>query len=611
MSADHPADNGRPNPMSNKILHTLALAGFMAGAAGAHAADRLAGEQSAFLKAYLDSPVDWMPWGDAAMARAKAEQKPVFLFIGSFTSELSGAMRRQTFANAKNAEWLNKQFVCVIVDRDERPDVASLYQAYVSNLKQLNGWPLNVWLTPELQPYEGATYLSPSEDWGAPGFLKLANQAKTAWETNPAGCRRRAAESAAQMGPPTAAGPPQWNAEKARSRLTAAAAAWMATLDPAQPGFGDLPKNPEPELIRFLLTQPGADREAALRTLRALAASAVRDPLDGGFFRHASDAAWNIPYQQKTLSDQARIVMAYLDGSQRADAKSFGQCVRGALDFALSRMALADGTFASSLDATADEFTGYYAWTEVEIDGALGSDSKAFKLAHGVLPGGNVAAGDDPSAIFAGKNLLRSTGETDPREGPAAARLLAIRDLRRAPPRDDRATAGAHGLMLSALSRAGAQLGEARYIEAARRTLAAVRKNFLSKPDGSLCRLSGSSLPADADDYAALALGCRDFARAANDREAAALASRLLAQLDARFFDAASGAFFGAPAPPGPGFFIRPYAAGDPPSAESLSVPAGDAHAKSLAAALSEAFEEGSVQAPGDQLLALALYLHY
>ena len=164
--------------MLKQIIRLLVVPGLLASAVVAHAADRLKSETSAFLKGFADSPVDWMPWGDAAFARAASEQRPVFLFIGSFTSELSGSMRRQTFANTKNADWLNKQFVCVIVDRDERPDVAALYAAYVSNLKQLSGWPLNVWLTPEFQPFEGATYLSPSEDWGAPGFLKLANQAQ-------------------------------------------------------------------------------------------------------------------------------------------------------------------------------------------------------------------------------------------------------------------------------------------------------------------------------------------------------------------------------------------------------------------------------------------------
>jgi uncharacterized protein YyaL (SSP411 family) len=582
---------------------------FTAMVSAAHAADRLSGEPSAFLKSFADSPVDWMPWGDAAIARAKSEQKPVFLFIGSFTNELSSAMRRQTFANAKNADWLNQHFVCVIVDRDERPDVGALFQAYVSNLKQLNGWPLNVWLTPEFQPFEGATYLSPSEDWGAPGFLKLASQAATAWASDPAACRKRAADSAAQLAPPPQpAQPAPWDLQKCRSRLMAAAASWAATFDTVHAGFGELPKAPEPELIRFMLLQSATDRDSALKTLRALAASAVRDPLDGGFFRHAADGAWRIPYQQKTLSDQARMALAFLEGAQGPDSKSFGQCARGALNFVLKRFAHPDGTFAAAEDATADQFFGYYAWTQPEIEKVLGPDAKAFNLAHGVLPGGNVATGDDPSAIYAGKNLLHSTAERDAAQAAAAARLLAVRDKRTAPPRDERATAAAHGLFLSALSRAGYQLHEPRYVEAAKRLLSSVKKAFLVAPDGTLRHLAGSNIPASPEDYAALALGCQDYSRAAKDKAAASLANQLLAQLDARYYDPVSRAYFAAPKPAAPGFFIRPFGAGDPPEAESMALPARAPHAASIAEALSESLEEASIQAPGDQLLALAYF---
>ena len=580
----------------------------MAGAIGARAAERLRGEPSAFLKGFVSSPVDWMPWGEAAFARAAAEQRPVFLFIGSFTSELSGAMRRQTFANAKNADWLNKQFVCVIVDRDERPDVAALYEAYVSNLKQLTGWPLNVWLTPEFQPYEGATYLSPSEDWGAPGFLKLANQAQTAWATNPAGCRKRAGESVTQLAPPLQpSAPAAWNLEKTRARLAASAAAWLAAFDPQQGGFGDVPRSPEPELVRFMLLQSPADRDAAQRTLRALATSAVRDPLDGGFFRHAADAAWHIPYPQKTLSDQARIALAFLDAAKGADAKSFGQCASGALDFALGRLSNPDGTFASAVDATGDENAGYFTWTKAEVDGILGDDAAAFDADHGVMADGNVAQADDPSAQYAHRNILRSKAEADVQDAKDASLLLAARDRRPAPPRDDRASAGAHGLLLSALTRAGSQLGKPSYIVAARHALEAVRKNFVLSPDGTLRRFAGSEQPADAFDYAALALGCRDYARVSKDKTATGLAKGLLTQLNVRFFDPASGAYFGAQAPLGAGFFIRPFLADDPPSAESLALPAGARNAKAIAAALSQSLEESNAQAPGDLLLALAL----
>jgi uncharacterized protein YyaL (SSP411 family) len=595
--------------MSKKHIALFLLSGLVLGTLHARGADRLRGEQSAFLKEFAESPVDWMPWGDAAIARAKAEKMPVFVFVGSFTSELSGAMRRQTFANPKTSDWLNKHFVCVVVDRDERPDVAALYEAYVVNLKQLNGWPLNIWLTPDFQPFEGATYLSPSEDWGAPGFLKLANQAMTAWTNDPAGCMRRAKEALSQLAPPPApTAQPDPSLELSRSRLAAAAAAWRATFDAAKGGYGDLPKSPEPELIRFMLLGSDEDRGSAAITLRALAVSAVRDPLDGGFFRHAADGAWHIPYQQKTLSDQARIALAFLAGAQGDDQKSFLECARGALDFALTRLSTHGGLLASAEDATDEEFSGYYTWTAAELDKALGPDAKSFNEAHGVMPDGNIPVADDPSALYAHKNLLRSLAVTDEAQARLAARLLAVREKRGTPHRDERATVGAHGLVINALARAGLQLSNAHYYDEARRILAAVKENFLVSKDGTLRRFAGSDVPADAEDYAALALGCRGLARATGDKEADAFAELLLGQLDARFYDPATRTYLGAPKPPGPGFFIRPPSAGDPPAAEGLAILARSVNGRALAAALSASLAESSAQAPGDQLLALRTF---
>jgi uncharacterized protein YyaL (SSP411 family) len=590
-----------------RFVAALPLAGLLGNATLAHAAEFLRGEPSAFLQASADSPVDWMPWGEAAIARAKREQKPVFLFVGSFTSELARAMCRQTFSSPKTAEWMNKNFVCVIVDRVERPDVAALYHAYVENAKQLDGWPLNVWLTPEFMPFEGATYLSPSEDWGAPGFLKLASQVGAAWSADPSACRRRALDAAAQLAPATRAEPHSWSPEKTALRLSAAAGAWRAVFDGNHGGFGDLPRAPEPELLRFLLRQSPADRQAAISTLRALSSSAVRDPLDGGFFRYAADAAWRVPYPQKTLADQARIALAYIDAANGPDAKAFELSARGALDFALGRLARPDGTFAAAQDATSDEFSRYYSWTEAEIDGALGADSAAFKRGHGVVPDGNVPPEDDPTGLYSHRNLLRSDPEAAAAMGPAA-RLLAVRDRRPAPPVDERATAGAHGLLLSALSRAGMQYAEPRYAEAARRVFDAAKRAFLSSEDGTLRRLDGSALPAAPDDYAALALGCRDFARATGDKEATGLATRLLEQLDRLYYDPVSSRYFAAPPTPGPGLFERPFEAGDQPDAVSVALPIGAGHAKAIAAALSDSLGETSAPGPGDELLGLTLF---
>ena len=290
------------------------------------------------------------------------------------------------------------------------------------------------------------------------------------------------------------------------------------------------------------------------------------------------------------------------------DATSFTECARGSLDYALSRLTHPDGTLASSEDATGDGFARYYAWTEAEIYAVLGPDSAAFKAAHGVVPGGNVPAADDPSAVFAQRNLLCSTALADPAQGSDASRLLAARDRRGAPPRDERATAAEYGLLINALARAGVQMHEPRYLDAARRLLGIVRKDLMVSQDGTLRRLVGSSAPAYADDYAALALACRGLMLAANDKASGDLSSLFLAQLDARFYDGASGAYFGAPSPAGPGFFMRPASAGDPPSVETLSVLARSPNSGAIAAALLQSLEDSSPQAPGDQLLALALY---
>jgi len=592
--------------MTNRFSSTLLLLAMLSGAVAAQSATQLAGEASAYLRTQADSPVDWMPWGEAAFARAQREQKPVFLFIGTFASELSRATARQTFANADTAALLNQNFVCVIVDRDEHPELGALYQAYLSEVKQVTGQPLNLWLTPELLPYEGAAYLPPTEEWGKSSFLKVAQQARDAWANDAKGCRARAKEAVAQLAPVAA---PAAGAALDKAKLTAAAEAWRPRFDAAHGGFSEPPKNPEPELLRFLLRQPGADHASAVATLRAIATGALHDPLDGGFFHYATDAEWRLPYPQKFLADQARLALAFLAAAPTDEKPLFTVAARGALDFALNRLALPDGTFCAVEDATPEAFAGYYAWTAAEIDEALGADAAAFKSDHGVEAAGNVSADADPSGRLQGKNLLRFALKDEPGNAAAAGRLLALRDRRPGPPRDERASAAAHGLLLAALARAGSALAEPRYLKAAEQLLDAVKKQFLAGKDGELRHLRGSAAPAGPADYAALALGCREFARAAHHKEADALATQLLATAASRFLDPVGGRYFATPAALPAGIFVRPLAQGDVPSAESLALMAGVApdQAKAIVAGLLPALEDANTPAAGDTLLALAL----
>jgi uncharacterized protein YyaL (SSP411 family) len=551
------------------------------------------------------SPVHWLAWDAALPARAKQENKPVYVFLGSSLSELSRATCRQTFTNADTAAFLNANFLCVFVDKDEQPELAAAAQYYLRNVKQMEGWPAHLWLTPELQPFEGANYLPPTEEWGKASFMKIAQQAQSAWAGDAAGVRSHAADTVARLAaavPAVKAGP------VTPEKLSAAATAWRARYDAAHGGFADTPKNPEPELLRFLLKQSPADRDAALATLRAIAGSALRDPLDGGFFRYASDAAWHLPYQQKTLADQARLAFAFLDGAKTSapDAPAFAAAARGALDYALKRLAHPDGTFAGAEDATDDEHAGYYAWTEAEIDAALGTEAAAFKQAHGIVTAGNISADDDPSGRFQGKNLLRSALPADAKDAAAAARLLAARDKRPAIVRDERATSGAHGLLLAALARAGAQLNEPRYFDAAARLLAAVKKAYLAK-DGGLRRLAGASAAGTPADYTAFALGCREYARAAHKPDADALATQLLARAGRLYFDATSGHYFAAPTELPAGVFVRPPAPGEPPRAEVLAIlaDAPSEQTRALTAALGSQLDDADAPPAGDILLSL------
>jgi uncharacterized protein YyaL (SSP411 family) len=594
-----------------RLLSRLTLTSILLAPAARAAAPDLATSPSAFIRMQAHSLVNWETWNAKVLDRARTEDKPVYVFIGSLLSELSRATCQQSFTNAETAAYLNQHFICVIVDREEQPDVAACARFYLQTLKQKEGWPAHLWLTPELQPYDGATYLPPSEEWGGSSFTMVARQAGNAWAGNPKACRGHASEAVSMMAAPASDAlsktPPTGLSEK----LAQAAAAWRATFDSSHGGFGTAAKSPEPELLRFLLRQSPADREAALTTLRALLNGALHDPIDGGFFRRTVDAAWHVPYLQKTLSDQARLALACLDAAQvTGDAAQVGGA-RSALDYALQRLGTPDGGFAAAEDATSNEFLGYYVWTEAEIDALLGPDAAAFKSAYGVESGGNVSADDDPAGLFRGKNFLfRSAppgaAAAEGKHADALRRLRVAREKRPPPARDDHATAGAHGLMLAALARAGAQLNDAGYRAAAARTFDVVAKQLVVSADGEVRRLRGSAAPGAPADYAALALGCREFAKAAKRADAEALANRLMARAGSVFFDAAQGTYLASAATLPIGVFVRAPAAGDPPSADSLALMAGapPEQAAALTKTLAASLNEGDT-VPGDVLLAL------
>lgn len=309
---------------------------------------------SEFVRAQADSAVRWHPWSDESLAAARAAGRSVYVFIGSPLSELTRATITQTFASAKTAAWLNENFHCIFVEAEAQPAVAALGQHFIGAVKQLRGQPVHLWLTPDtLEPYDGANYLPPSEEWGKPGFLKAARAALDTWTLDPARARALAAEAREMMLlPPVDTAAPV----DTESRLAAAARAWVAAVDPVNGGFGSVPKLPEPELIRFLLGRGGeAERAAALQAARALAGGALRDSQDGGFHRRCIDEAWQEPYRQKTLLDQARIALALFEAADAAQDAGLRAAGVAALDFGLGQLRGPDGSFAAVLDGTGGE----------------------------------------------------------------------------------------------------------------------------------------------------------------------------------------------------------------------------------------------------------------
>lgn len=313
----------------------------------------LASSPSEFVRAQAASGVKWHLWNEASLAQAKASGKSVYVFIGSPLSELTRATINQTFTSEKTVAWLNENFFCFFVDADAQPGVAALGQHFINSVKQLRGQPVHLWLTPDtLQPYDGANYLPPSEEWGKPGFLKAARAALDTWTVDPARARALAEEALEMMRLPPVDTTAPLDIE---AKLAAATKAWTAAADPVNGGFGTAPKLPEPELIRFLLTRDAAAREVAIKAARALVNGALRDPVDGGFYRRCIDEAWKEPYFQKTLADQARIALALFDAADAAKDDKLRAAGVGALDFVLKELKNAYGTSAAALDGTLEE----------------------------------------------------------------------------------------------------------------------------------------------------------------------------------------------------------------------------------------------------------------
>jgi uncharacterized protein YyaL (SSP411 family) len=442
--------------------------------------NRLADETSPYLRQHQDNPVDWQPWDARALAQARERDVPLLVSIGYSACHWCHVMERESFEDPDVAAYMNEHFVCIKVDREERPDVDAIYMDAVQAMTGHGGWPLNAFATPEQVPFYAGTYFPPQGRQGLPGWRQLLEAIVEAWTLRRAEIERQGALIVEQLGVSARIEPDPGEPEP--GLLDTAVAAIGDREDHVHGGFGSAPKFPQASAIELLLSRTDGGAAAALRALRAMARGGIYDQLGGGFARYAVDAAWTVPHFEKMLYDNALLARAYLHGWQVGGDPLLRQVCCETLDWALRELRGPEGGFASALDADSEGVEGrFYVWTPDELRAALGDEALLeVALAHyGVTSGGN----------FEGRSILvRAGSDDDPPELPEIRRrLLAVREQRVRPGLDDKRLTSWNALMVGALADAGAVLERADYVEAAR-ACADFLLRELCTPDGRLLR---------------------------------------------------------------------------------------------------------------------------
>jgi uncharacterized protein len=439
-------------------------------------ANALAQETSPYLLQHRDNPVDWLPWGEEALARARELDRPLLVSIGYSACHWCHVMERESFEDPEIATLMNERFVCVKVDREERPDVDAIYMEAVQAMTGHGGWPLNVFITPEQVPFYAGTYFPPQPRQGMPSWPMVLGAVAEAWQSKRDEIRAQGSVLAARLSGATmlkpAAGPLD------ASILDDAVAEARSHFDAVNGGWGGAPKFPASSTIEFLLRR--GETAMALQTLRSMASGGIFDQAGGGFARYTVDATWTVPHFEKMLYDNALLARAYLHGWQVSDDPILRRTAEETLDWVLREMTGPEGGFYSALDADSEGVEGkFYVWTVDELRDVLGADADVALAWFGATERGN----------FEGANILESRGPEPEPEVRARIRaaLLAAREERIRPGLDDKRLTAWNALMISALAEAGAVLERMDYLDAAR-DAATFLLDELRDSDGRLLR---------------------------------------------------------------------------------------------------------------------------
>jgi uncharacterized protein len=532
--------------------------------------NRLATESSPYLRQHRHNPVNWYPWGKEALARARNEDKPIFLSVGYAACHWCHVMERESFEDAATAEVLNARFVAIKVDREERPDLDAVYMRAVQAMTGSGGWPLNVFLTPDLKPFFGGTYFPPTPRWGMTSFREVLRAVAEAWST-----RRRELVGAAtalterltplREGTPPAAVNASDGSREALTRLA-------AEFDPDWGGFGRAPKFPSPARLFFLLEHARHDdaaRTMLSRTLDGMAAGGMHDWVGGGFHRYSVDEKWLVPHFEKMLYDNALLARLYGEAGLRLGNPAWITVARAAADYLLREMRGCEGGFFSSTDADSEGHEGaYFTWRVAQVRQALpAAQAKLVIDLCGLGEKGNFEA--DASVLRPARPLAEVAAELElateaAADLLAAARrgLLAARSRRIAPATDDKRLAGWNGMAVWSLAYLAAALPEPTYLAAARETATFVLAQ--RDHDGRLARAwrEGRRSGAEAlEDVAWTSAGLLQLYEADGDAACLHAARELLSTRLPHYRDR-SGAFFDAP-DDGPALILRPRDAFD------------------------------------------------
>ncbi|MBN1852084.1 MAG: thioredoxin domain-containing protein [Pirellulales bacterium] len=535
--------------------------------------NKLANEKNPYLLQHAHNPVDWYPWGEEAFAKAREENKPIFLSIGYSTCHWCHVMARESFESTAIAEVLNRYFVSVKVDREERPDVDRVYMTFIQATTGGGGWPMSVWLTPDLKPFFGGTYYPPEERWGRIGFKNLLLKIADAWRTDHAGIIASSADMLERLRQATTTKTTD-AVQLERTLPDRAYQQLKESYDPVQGGFGDAPKFPRPSAPDFLLryyarTGTRDALEMVLFTLRKMADGGMHDHLGGGFHRYAVDERWHVPHFEKMLYDQAQLANSYLDAYQLTHEAFYAEVARDILHYVRRDMTGTQGQFYSAEDADS-EVPGrpgkhaegaFYVWEHDEIDSILGHRHAAiFNCRYGVEKNGNVL--NDPHGEFHNRNVLivsrpveelakqfgLSEAEIEKTLSASRALLREKRDLRPRPHLDDKTITAWNGLMISAYARAYQILGDEDCLMTATAATVFVRENLYTPTNGILLRRyfdGEAAIEGYADDYALMIHGLLDLYEASFDGAHLKWAIGLQKMQDRLFLDTREGGYFG------------------------------------------------------------------